>query len=64
MFKHPRTHPSTETWECCKRQRNKVTSLKRCQGVLRIRSYCIKEPMGILTENETTPSKLTVKHTK
>ena len=38
MFKHHRRHPSTETCECYKRQRNKVTSLKR-KGVKEICTY-------------------------
>ena len=38
MFKHPRIHPSNETRECCKRQRNKVTSLKH-KGVKEFCTY-------------------------
>ena len=38
MFKHHRRHPSTETWQCYKRQRNKVTSLKR-KGVKEFCTY-------------------------
>ena len=60
MFRRHRRHPSIGTWEAYKRQRNKVTSLKR-KGFM---SYCNKVPRGILAKIETSPPTFTVKHTK